>query len=300
MSISRELAVKKYRKRLDGFDIFVIIVLSVLALMVIVPVYLALVTAFVTEGSYIKHPIQFIPQQLTMANFQYIIQKCNLFSCYYNSILNTVLCVVYGLFCTFTMGYGLSFRNFPGRKAIFIYMVFTMFFGGGLLPDYLLARNLGLINTRWAAVLWGGVNTFNVVIVKNNIENIPASLKEAAYIDGAGEARTFTSVVLPLLKPTIATFTLFFAVAAWNDYFWPMLMLQSNSLRTLPLMLRTLVVSDTLDTSSFNASISEDLRSFSEGIKMAGVLLTMLPVMCVYPFLQKHFVKGMLVGSIKS
>ncbi|MGN1367583.1 MAG: carbohydrate ABC transporter permease, partial [Aristaeellaceae bacterium] len=97
-----------------------------------------------------------------------------------------------------------------------------------------------------------------------------------------------------------ATFTLFFAVAAWNDYFWPMLMLQSDSLRTLPLMLRTLVISDTLDTSSFNASISENLRSFSEGIKMAGVLLTMLPVMCVYPFLQKHFAKGMLVGSIKS
>lgn len=300
MSVSCPLPARKHHRRLEAFDILVIVILSALALLVIVPVYLALITAFVTEGSYIKHPIQFIPKQLTMANFQYIVEKCNLLSCYYNSIVNTILCVIYGLICTLTMGYGLSFRNYPGRKAIFIYLVFTMFFGGGLLPDYLLARNLGLINTRWAAVLWGGVSTFNVIIVKNNIENIPASLKEAAYIDGAGEVKTFTSVVLPLLKPTIATFTLFFAVAAWNDYFWPMLMLQSNSLRTLPLMLRTLVISDTLDTSSFNASISEELRSFSEGIKMAGVLLTMLPVMCVYPFLQKHFVKGMLVGSIKS
>lgn len=300
MSISVGTARRRGRKRFDAFDIAVIVVLTVLMLIIIVPVYLALVTAFVTEGSYIRHPVQFFPEQITLANFSYIIQKCNLFSCYYNSILNTFLCVTYGLICTFTMGYGLSFRHFPGRKLVFVYMVFTMFFGGGLLPDYLLAKNLGLINTRWAAVLWGGIGTYNVIIVKNNIENIPLELKEAAYIDGAGEVRTFFSVVLPLLKPTIATFTLFFAVAAWNDYFWPMLMLQSDSLRTLPLMLRTLVVSDTLDTSAFNASISEELRSFSEGIKMAGVLMTMLPVMCVYPFLQKHFVKGMLVGSIKS
>lgn len=282
------------------FDMVVVIVLTLLMLVVVVPVYLALVTAFVTEGSYIAHPVQFFPRQVTLANFQYIIEKCNLLSCYANSIINTVLCVSYGLFCTVSMGYGLSFKKFPGRKLVFIYLVFTMFFGGGLLPDYLLARNLHLINTRWAVILWGGVGTYNVIIIKNNIENIPAELKEAAYIDGAGEVRTFFQVILPLLKATIATFTLFFAVAAWNDYFWPMLMLQSNSLRTLPLMLRTLVISDTLDTSAFNATISEELRSFSEGIKMAGVLLTMLPVMCVYPFLQKHFVKGMLVGSIKS
>lgn len=291
---------KPHRKKLDAFDVAVIIVLTVLMLIVVVPVYLALVTAFVTEGSYITHPVQFFPRQVTLANFQYIIEKCNLLSCYGNSIINTVLSVAYGLFCTVSMGYGLSFKNFPGRKLVFLYLVFTMFFGGGLLPDYLLARNLHLINTRWAVILWGGVGTYNVIIIKNNIENIPMELKEAAYIDGAGEVRTFFQVILPLLKPTIATFTLFFAVAAWNDYFWPMLMLQSNSLRTLPLMLRTLVISDTLDTSAFNATISEELRSFSEGIKMAGVLLTMLPVMCVYPFLQKHFVKGMLVGSIKS
>ena len=205
----------------------------------------------------------------------------------------------YGLFCTVTMGYGLSFKDFPGRKAIFLFLVITMFFGGGLLPDYLLAKNLGLINTRWAVILWGGVGVFNVIITRNNIEQIPQELKEAAYIDGAGELTTFFSVILPLLKATIASFALFFAVAAWNDYFWPMLMLQSNDLRTLPLMLRTLIITDTMDTSKYNASISEEMRAFSQGIKMAGVVMTMLPIMCVYPFLQKHFAKGMLVGSLK-
>ena len=285
---------------MSAFDLFVVILMTVLAIIVIVPFYLSVVTAFVPEGEYIRNPVQFFPSKITLANFQYIIDKCDLLSCYKNSIINTVLSVIVGLFFTLTMGYGLSFRNYPGRKLVFCLMVLTMFFGGGLLPDYLLAKNLHLTNTRWAVILWGGVNTFNVIIAKNNIENIPNELKEAARIDGANEVTVFAKVVIPLMKPTIVTFTLFFAVAAWNDYFWPTLMLQSESLRTLPLMLRTLISTDTLNTSAFNASISEDLRAFSEGIKMAGVLMTMLPIMCIYPFLQKHFAKGMLAGSIKS
>lgn len=291
---------KRKRKRLQPFDWVVFIILTLLVIIIAVPVYLTLITAFVPEGSYIQNPVQFFPKELTLSNFQYIIQKCNLWNCYKNSIINTVLCTLYGLICTVSMGYGLSFRNFPGRKVIFCLLVFTMFFGGGLLPDYLLAKNLHLINSRWGVILWGGVGVFNVIIVKNNIENLPGELKDAARIDGAGEVALFFKIILPLLKPTIATFTLFFAVAAWNDYFWPMLMLQSNDLRTLPLMLRTIIVSDTIDTSSFNATISEELRAFNEGIKMAGVLLTMLPVMCIYPFLQKYFAKGMLIGSVKS
>lgn len=287
------------RKHLDPFDWFVMIAMTILALIIVIPVYLCLVTAFVTEGSYINNPVQFFPKELTLANFQYIIEKYDLWTCYKNSIINTALSVAYGMICTVSMGYAFSFRNWPGRKLAFCMLVFTMFFGGGLLPDYMLAKNLHLINTRWGAILWGGVGVTNVIITRNNIENLPCELKDAAYIDGAGEVTVFFKIILPLLKPTLATFALFFAVAAWNDYFWPMLMLQSNDLRTLPLMLRTLVISDTFDTSAFNASIADELGAFTEGIKMAGVLLTMLPVMCIYPFLQKHFAKGMLLGSIK-
>ena len=289
----------RHKQHRSPFDVVVIFVLTILVLLIAIPVYLALVTSFITEASYIKQPVQFLPQELTLANYAYCLENLNLLTSYGNSTINTVLSMCYGLFCTVTMGYGLSFKDFPGRKAIFLFLVITMFLGGGLLPDYLLAKNLGLINTRWAVILWGGVGVFNVIIIRNNIEQIPQELKEAAYIDGAGELTTFFSVILPLLKATIATFTLFFAVAAWNDYFWPMLMLQSNDLRTLSLMLRTLIITDTMDTSKYNASISEEMRAFSQGIKMAGVVMTMLPIMCVYPFLQKHFAKGMLVGSLK-
>ena len=287
------------RRRRSPFDYAVLVILTVLALFVAVPVYLVFATSFMPESAYIKNPVQFIPTTFTLTNYQYIIENCALGTSYLNSIINMVLSVSYGLVCTVSMGYALSFKNVPGKKLVFIYMVITMFIGGGLLPDYMLAKNLGLINTRWAVILWGGIGTYNVVIIRNNIENLPAELKEAAYIDGAGELATFTRVILPLLAPTIATFTLFFAVAAWNDYFWPMLMLQSNDLRTLPLMLRSLITNDSLDTSRYNATITEELRAFSDGIKMAGVVMTMLPIMCVYPFLQKHFAKGMLVGSIK-
>lgn len=287
------------RKPVSIFDVIVVLILTAFAIIVFVPVWLSLVTSFSSEGSYIRNPVQFWPSEFSLINYAYIFENCNIVTAYINSIINMVLSVAYGMFCTVTMGYGFSFRNFPGRRLFFIYMVITMFIGGGLLPDYLLARNLHLINTRWAVILWGGVGVYNVIIIKNNIENLPQELKDAAYIDGAGEFATFIKVILPLLKATLATFTLFFAVAAWNDYFWPMLMLQSESKRTLPLMLRSLITSDSLDTSRFNASVTSDLSAFTDGIKMAGVVVTMLPIMCVYPFLQKHFAKGMLVGSVK-
>ncbi len=290
---------RKKKKRIDTFDIVVFIILTLFALAIFIPVYLVFVTSFIPHSEYIKNPVQFFPAKLTLTNYSYIIDNCNLVSSYFNSIVNMVLSVSYGLLCTVCMGYALSFKNVPGQRLVYIYMVITMFFSGGLLPDYLLAKNLGLINTRWAVILWGGLGVSNVFIIRNNIENLPLELREAAYMDGAGEITTFTRVILPLLKPTIATFTLFFAVANWNDYFWPMLMLQSNELRTLPLMLRSLIINDSIDTSKYNANITEELRVFSEGIKMAGVVMTMLPIMCVYPFLQKHFAKGMLVGSVK-
>ncbi len=292
------MAVRR-RKRIEAFDVVLFAVLTLFALLILIPVYLVFVTSFMPHSLYIQNPVQFFPKALTLTNYTYIVENCSLLSSYLNSIVNTALSVCYGLVCTVCMGYALSFKDVPGRRFVFVYMVITMFFGGGLLPDYLLAKNLGLINTRWAVILWGGIGASNVIIIRNNIESLPVELREAAYIDGAGEATTFTRVILPLLRPTIATFTLFFAVAAWNDYFWPMLMLQSNSLRTLPLMLRSLITNDSLDTTKYNASITEELRVFSEGIKMAGVVMTMLPIMCVYPFLQKHFAKGMLVGSVK-
>ena len=143
----------RHKQHRSPFDVVVIFVLTILVLLIAIPVYLALVTSFITEASYIKQPVQFLPQELTLANYAYCLENLNLLTSYGNSIINTVLSMCYGLFCTVTMGYGLSFKDFPGRKAIFLFLVITMFFGGGLLPDYLLAKNLGLINTRWAVIL---------------------------------------------------------------------------------------------------------------------------------------------------
>jgi len=195
------------------------------------------------------------------------------------------------------MAFGLSRKTFPGKKIIFLFILFTMFFGGGLVPTYLLIKNLGLINTRSAIILMMGASPFNIIVVKNSFEQLPESLEEAAKIDGANDLTIFFRILLPLQLPIIATIALFIAVAYWNEWFWPMLVINSTGKFPLQVVLRSIVSANLMDSSMQQNPLARTI--FSDGIKMAAVVVTMLPVMVVYPFLQKYFVKGILVGAIK-
>jgi putative aldouronate transport system permease protein len=194
--------------------------------------------------------------------------------------------------------YGLSYKDYPGKKLMFILVLIPMYFTGGLLPTYLLMKNLNMVGSLWGIILLCGITPFNIIIIKNGIDQLPDELSEAARMDGAGEVYIFARVLVPLLAPVIATFSLFYAVDYWNEWFWSMLLLTKPETKTLQIILRTIVASSQ-DAASGSVAAAYDNVAFSQGIKMAAVVVAMLPIMLVYPFLQKYFAKGMLVGAVK-
>jgi putative aldouronate transport system permease protein len=197
------------------------------------------------------------------------------------------------------MGYALSRKPYPGRKLFFMFILFTMLFNGGMVPFYLVVRSLKLINTIWAIVLPGGMNTFYMILMYNYFQSLPESLVESARLDGAGDWTILFRIIMPLSLPIIATITLFFTVDKWNEWFNAMIFIRKSTLQPLQLVLRSMIV-DSQSINEINTLATVMERSFPMGLKMAAVLVTMFPIMCIYPFLQKHFTKGIMLGAIKS
>ncbi len=283
------------KKRLEAMDVVAAVVLTFIALLVAFPFWTALVTSLVDAASYARNPVQLYPHGFTLKNYQYILEYSTLMNSYGKTIIVVVTGFVYAMFISLTMAYGLSFRQYPGKRFFFVYVLITMYFSGGLLPTYLLMKNLGLVDSLVGIVLLCGVSTFNIVVIKNGIEQLPESLSEAARIDGANDVVIFVRIILPLITPIIATFGLFIAVGYWNEWFWSMLLLTDNDAKTLQIVLRTIVSNNEAD---FDNTVYDN-TTFNQGIKMAAVMVVMLPVMVIYPFIQKYFAKGMLVGAIK-
>jgi len=285
------------RKKLEAMDVVAFVFLTAFALLVFYPFYNALLSSFMTAKEYTLHPVSLFPREVTWDNYAHMLGRQTLGTGYISSIMITFAGTIYGLSICLLTAYAFSRPRFPGKKLLFRLMLFTMFFSGGLVPTYLLFRNLGLINSRWSVILFLGVSPFNIIIIKNGFEQTPAAIEEAAKVDGANDVTTFFQIMLPLQKPLIATFALFIAVAYWNEWFWSMLLLNSQDKMTLQLVLRSIVNEASGEQERIAASVSG--TTFSQGIKMAAVMATMLPVMCIYPFVQKHFAKGILVGAVK-
>lgn len=202
------------------------------------------------------------------------------------------------LIVTTLLAYPLSKKSVPGRNFILMALVFTMIFSGGIIPLYILVRSLGLYDSVWALVIPGMVSTFNLLIVKTYFENLPAEVEEAARVDGCGELATLFRIVLPLSAPIMATIGLFYGVTHWNEYFKGIFYLSDKSLMPMQVVLRSMIQTPNVSTElSINSLVLDALPP--ETIKMAVVVVATLPLLIVYPFLQKYFVKGALLGSIK-
>ena len=286
------------RKRFEALDIVSFIVLTLMLMIVVVPFYSAFVTSLTSSASYARSPVQLFPYEFTLDSYRYVLKNASLLAGYSNTIFITVIGVALSMLVSLTTAYGLSYKDYPGKKLMFILVLIPMYFTGGLLPTYLLMKNLDMLNNPWGIILLCGVTPFNIIIIKNGIDQLPDELSEAARIDGAGEFYIFARVLVPLLAPVIATFSLFYAVDYWNEWFWSMLLLTKPDAKTLQIMLRSIVASSQ-DAASGSVAAAYDNVAFSQGIKMAAVVVAMLPIMLVYPFLQKHFAKGMLVGAVK-
>ena len=285
------------RRRVEGMDVFSAAVLTAMVLLILFPFYISVVVSFTSSTSYIRQPVQLFPQSFTLENYSYVIERMNIGVGYRNTLFIVLVGTVLSMFIFLTYAYALAMKDYPGKRLAFIFLLITMYFGGGLIPNYLLIRDLKLINNPFFIIFFCGVSPFNIIIIKNGVEQLPESLEEAARVSGANDWQIFTRIVLPLIKPIVVTFSLFTAVGYWNEWYWSMIVLTKASVKTLQIMLRTIV--DTVETLEMDSSAADYTEVFSQGMKMAAVVITMLPIMAVYPFLQKHFAQGILVGAVK-
>lgn len=238
------------------------------------------------------------PESIHLDAYEAVLANPNIRSGYINTIFYVLAGTGLNLLFTIVLAYGLSRKNVRGTSIFMKLITFTMFFSGGMLPTYILVQKLNLIGTVWSVLLPGLISTYNLIILRTSFKTIPASLEEAAKVEGAGEFTIMTKIVIPLSLPTIMIMVLYYGVAHWNSWFNASLYLTDRNMYPLQLVLREILVVNTLDSMSVGAS-AQDKVSAEQTIKYATIVVATLPILCVYPFLQKYFVKGMMIGAIK-
>lgn len=291
---------KVHNQRFTLMDTILLVLLTAFAVTIVFPFYTSIIVSIMSEHEYLRNPFTLIPKAPELSSYETLINQGNIISGYRNTLIHLALGMPLSMFLTCTLAYALSKRYFPGKKILFVFIMITMVFGGGTVPAFLNIKELGLINNRWSVVLSNGIGTFYVILVMNYIQTLPVSLFDSARIDGANEITILTRVVLPLSKPILATVGLFYMVDKWNEWYGSMLYLNKASLYPLQLELKQIIANaQILDDVMMTDSMYRSMPTFSMGIKMAAVVLTMLPIMCVFPFLQKYFVKGVTLGAVK-
>jgi putative aldouronate transport system permease protein len=243
------------------------------------------------------------PLGFTLSGYEYILDQPKLFTGYRNSVFYCISGTVLMLLVTSLGAYALSIKTFVLRKFFTIYLAITMFFGGGMVPTYLLIKNLGLLNTVWVMIIPGCVSAYNVFVFRTFFQQQPAELRESAYMDGASDFIIWLKIVVPLSKPLFATYGLFHIVGTWNSWFGALLYLTSREdLHPVQMFLRRIVVNMRIVTGYSNTA---ELAMMASGkfhpmnIQMATVVVVMVPILCIYPFIQRYFIKGALIGAIK-
>ncbi|WP_127588999.1 carbohydrate ABC transporter permease [Paenibacillus koleovorans] len=295
--------IKRNTKEDIVFDA-VILFLAVGALLItLYPLYFVVIASISSPEHILSGQVLFAPRGIDFAAYKFIFQENRIWTGYRNTILYTVAGTSISVVVTILAGYALSRKDLLGRGWIMKLMVFTMFFNGGLIPTYMVVKDLNLLNTPLALILIGSVWVYNIIITKTFFENmIPKELLEAAFIDGCGNWRFFLSIVLPLSKSIVAVIALFYAVGQWNSYFNALIYVSKKELFPLQLILRDILVqgqalSTPTDASELDAFAEK--QRIAEVIKYGVVVVSTLPIICVYPFLQRFFVKGVMIGSVK-
>ena len=275
------------------------IVLGILALIVLYPLYFIVIAAISDPDAVLGVKVVLYPVNLNFEGFSKIMERKDVWLGYRNTILYTALTVILSLIVTIPAGWALSRKTLPGKKAFMIYFIIPMFFGGGLIPFYNVMSSLGLVNTIWAVILPSILSVWNLFMTKTFFESsIPNSLIEAAKIDGAGSFRIFGEVVLPLSKAVIAVMALYYAVGQWNSYFNAMIFLQNENLYPLQLVLKEILIASESTVGGSGETILQQYRLANQ-LKYVSVIVSSVPVLLLYPFVQKYFAQGVMIGSLK-
>lgn len=282
------------------FYFLVGVILTLLVLIVVYPIILVISSSFSSPSAVYAGRVFLWPVDLSVEGYKAVFKNKQILSGVMNSLFYTGVGTMVNLAMTTMAAYPLARRTLPGRGGIMMLFVFTMFFSGGMIPNYILLMQLGLLNTRLSLILPGAISVYNMILMRTFFQNIPGELYEAASIDGCSDIRYLIQVVLPLSKPIIAVLALYYAVGHWNAYFNAMMYLTDQKLAPLQLVLRDILISNTISLSEI--ADEETMRArqgIAELMKFSLIVISSLPVMVIYPFIQKYFVKGVMLGSIK-
>ena len=283
------------------FYCIVFIFLTLFFLIVLYPCIYVVSASFSSGGAIQSGRVILLPVGVNIEGYRTVFNTRNVWIGFRNSIFYTVTSTFLAIAVTMTTAYCLSRNDLPGRKWIILYFTFTMFFGGGLIPTYLLIRNLRLLNTPWVLIVTGLLGVYSMIVAKTFIQNsIPGEMLDAAKIDGCSDAYYYVRIVLPLSTPIIAVLALWFGVGNWNAYFSPMIYLSNRNLFPLTIFLREILMVSQIDPSTVSdPELQMRLADMVAGIKYSLIIVSMVPVLMIYPFAQKYFVKGIMIGAIK-
>ena len=280
-------------------NVFLYVFLAIFLILCAYPVYFVLIASFSNATVVNSGKLMLWPEGFHLLGYKFVFSDVRILTGYKNTLIYTVGGTILGLFVSLLAGYSLSRSDLPGRKVLMALMVFTMYFGGGLIPTYITIKNMGLVDTRALMIILGSVSVYNIILIRTFFQsNLPTELQEAAFIDGCTNTRFFFQFALPLSSAIIAVIALYLAVGYWNSYFNALIYINSNAKKPLTLFIRELLLSqETNDVA--DGELASDFKRMAQVVKYAVIVVATAPIMCMYPFLQKYFVKGVMIGSIK-
>lgn len=282
------------------FDVLVYGMAVLLILLIIYPLWFVIIASFSNPQDVATGPVWFWPKSWSLEGYKTLFVQPLIWRSYFNTILYTVAGTAFGLLVNIPVGYALSRRDLFGRKWISLLYVVPMFVTGGLIPIYLVTKNFGLLNTVWVMIVPFAVSPYNIIVTRTFFqESIPNGLWEAAQVDGSSTFRYFFQIVLPLSKAILAVIGLWTAVGIWNSWFNALIYLTDQNLQPLQLILRQLLITNQTLQSQATGDVASQLRQTADMMKYAAIVVSTLPIMMVYPFLQKYFNQGVMVGAIK-
>jgi len=297
--MSKEKTLHK-QHRISVFEVVAIVILALVGLITIYPFYYVVIVSFSNLNAFGNHVPYLLPYVIDFEGYQVIFEDGTFLHAFGNSIFVTVVGTAINMFLSVFGAYALSKKHLIGRGAFLTLILFTMLFSGGLIPTYLVVSGLGLTNNIWAMIFPTAINTFYLIIMKNYFASLPPSLEEAAKIDGANDVRILFQVILPISLPFVATFFLFYAVERWNEWWNALLYINEKAKQPLQIYMRDLLVTyNSQLAQQAQLMINQNRKSNFQAIQMATIVVSTVPILCVYPFIQKHFVRGVMVGSIK-
>lgn len=299
--VSEVMSFVMHKSSSDRFvDIVIYSSLTLFALSTLFPLYYVFIVSITPYAEVLRNGgFIIVPSQITFDAYKEIFSSTRVPHALRLTLFITLLGTLLNLVVTILLAYPLSKKRLGGRNPILVAIVFTMLFSGGLIPTYLVVRGIGIYNTVWALLIPGLVSTFNLLIIKTYFENLPEEMEDAAKVDGCGDVRTLFSIVLPLSMPIVATLGLFYGVGHWNEYFKGIMYVTDRELAPMQVVLRNMIQSPNVNQELALYGSSDMAPLPPETVKMATVTVAIVPILVVYPFLQKYFMKGMLLGAIK-